>query len=68
VSTCPRCAELHEEIEKLKEQNSKLSDALVGTLRRSNTDLILGAALSGGDALELAKRLANTDRTPKVGA
>jgi len=54
---CPRCLALLQEIEELKARNAKLADALAGTVRHSNTDLILGAVLSGGDPMALAKKL-----------
>lgn len=56
---CPNCVELEKKIAELKSENAKMSNALAGHVsRRSNTDMIMGAALSGGDALALAKTLA----------
>lgn len=55
---CDVCARLAQKVSDLEAQNKLLSDALRGQLSRpSNTDMILGAALSGGDALKLAETL-----------
>ena len=58
VEHCRNCAELREENKRLRELNEKLSNSLSGEIARPhNTEMILGAALSGGDALGLAKQL-----------
>jgi hypothetical protein len=63
-SGCLVCAQLQRENEELREQNKMLANALRGEVSSPhNTQLILGAALSGGDAMGLAKRLA----VPKKG-
>ena len=60
---CKRCLELEKEVADLRRQNTELADALRGQVsRHSNTDLILGAALSGGDHIALAKELAEAER------
>lgn len=50
---------LRKQNEALRKQNAELADALQGYNSRpfSNTDVILGAALSGGDPIALAQRL-----------
>ena len=59
---CANCEEQRKEIVELKRLNAELSSALgIQVSRRSNTDMIMGAALSGGDALALAKSLAENE-------
>jgi len=64
VLKCKRCLELENEVADLKRRNTELAGALRGQVSRlhSNTDLILGAALSGGDHMALAKELAENER------
>ncbi len=54
---CQNCERLRAENSALRKQNEELSSALFGQLGHSNTDLILGAALSGGDPIAIAKKL-----------
>lgn len=56
---CHKCERLSAENEELRGRVAILTDALAGQVSKphSNTDLIVGAALSGGDAMGLARRL-----------
>lgn len=55
---CWNCEALREEIEELKKRNAELANTLAARVSGpSNTDLIMGAVLSGGDPLALAKDL-----------
>ncbi len=57
--TCKRCLDLERQVSDLRALNTRLADALRSQVSRpSNTDMILGAALSGGDPIALAKELA----------
>lgn len=58
-------AVLLEKVEALEAENADLrkrcgemASLLAGGVRTANTDMIMGAVLSGGDVMALAKRLA----------
>lgn len=54
-----RVQELESENAALREQCGKMAALLAsGGVRTPNTDMILGAVLSGGDVMALAKQLA----------
>lgn len=61
---CPACCHenenLHTELMDLRELVKRYSNILAnGGPRTQNTDMIMGAMLSGGNVMELAKTLAN---------
>lgn len=56
--TEPMVAKLEAEVAELRELVNKQAALLAGGVRTPNTDMIMGAALSGGDALKLAALLA----------
>ncbi len=68
LNSCFRCPELEAENKILKETSQKASDALrIAAWRpHSYTDMILGAALSGGDYLSLARDLARLESERKA--
>jgi hypothetical protein len=58
---------LLEQNEKLKDENAELrklnadmASVLAHGVRTRNTDMVMGAVLSGGDVMALAKRLAES--------
>lgn len=64
---CWNCEALREEIEELKKRNAELANALTAKVSGpSNTDLIMGAVLSGGDPLALAKDLVENQKKKKA--
>lgn len=55
---CEGCSSLLKRVAELEALNDRLAVALRGEVSRpSNTDMILGAALSGGDVVKLAETL-----------
>ena len=50
---------LEEDNAALRKQCSEMCDLLRVGIRTPNTDMIIGAVLSGGDVMGLAKKLAN---------
>lgn len=49
---------LEEENAALRKQCGEMASLLAGGVRTPNTDMIMGAMLSGGDVMGLAKKLA----------
>lgn len=52
-----RVAELEAEVAELRELVCKQGELLAAGVRTPNTDMIMGAVLSGGDVLKLAELL-----------
>lgn len=51
-------ARLEEELREANARAARLADVIASEPALRNTDMIVGAALSGGDPMALAKRLA----------
>ena len=60
---CPTCWRLMRENEDLRKRNTDLANALAAQPTLPATALIVGAAISGGDARKLAKALAKNKRS-----
>lgn len=56
---------LEQENKELRELVASMSSALADGPRTPNTDMIMGAMLSGGDVMKLAKELAHREESTK---
>ena len=54
---------LEQENKELRAQLASMCSVISGGPRTPNTDMIMGAALSGGDVMKLAKELAHREES-----
>lgn len=55
-----RIGDLEAENAELRKQCGEMASLLAGGVRTRNTDMVMGAVLSGGDVMVLAKKLAES--------
>jgi len=60
-----RIESLEEENAELRKRCGEMASLLAIGIRTPNTDMMMGAVLSGGDVMGLAKRLSEHQTTPK---
>jgi len=57
--------QLEQENKELRQQNASLAAVLADGPRTPNTDMVMGAMLSGGDVMKLAKDLAHREESTR---
>lgn len=67
ISFADRILALEAENAELRKRCAELASLITGDVRTPNTDMIMGAVLSGGDVMALAKKLAESKPKVKCG-